>query len=632
MSVTTPGPAVVPLGGCSLGGQTGTPRLPPPPLPRYTFGQVPEEWSPDGFVRAIDALTRASFYVATSGPQATGAALNKEGNMVQIISESGIANTELSGLMTTRDARLLSVGTMMRCLMVKVVKLRQNSVIRLMLGAATSPDRIALLERVRHAQEGRLHYVEAEDIEACQKLLAKLGPLCVALQEGKSLPRLTSASTLAPPASDVDVEHGCAAANRAESTAPGQPVLAGSDQPASLGPAPTAWPIGTTAAPPPPEQFDDAANHGDGTVDPDQEWNAHRAEQAVANPAALAAQMPAATAVTGRTPKPAASGVSIKDAGTWSDVIPWSDVIRPSPTSSATPQISSLESMLAADFDPAELWRLARILVDSNFTPSTAAWKALELRGVVTESYAQLDLETKVVLAKRIEMFVDQEWDHEAVDKELIDFIDYIRNNPGGVYKDDMTQHRTMMMRAQMTSGISTMAKTMVNTYTVHRFLSVRWVRTVPLLRGEEIGPPTLLRSPSTVEGSRIRANAFVYDNEHGLGICGSSNRQRSELDMRANRPARLMARPMVNEMGELIVNDPSAKVGNWYAVDIDKIMTEFVMLNAQQIDVDGVDLAKDSEMYRQLRQRIWNAFQFRHLTNPLPCDIIYLVSMLNNC
>merc|ERR1711939_342845 len=92
----------------------------------YRFEQVPVEWSKDGFIRAVDGVARASFYghgsKASGGPQG---ATDETGDLVQTAKESAIANTQISGVMTKRDANMLVVSTMVRGLVVKVVKKRQ---------------------------------------------------------------------------------------------------------------------------------------------------------------------------------------------------------------------------------------------------------------------------------------------------------------------------------------------------------------------------------------------------------------------------------------------------------------------------------------------------------------------------
>ena len=84
-----------------------------------------------------------------------------------------------------------------------------------------------------------------------------------------------------PPAPQPDVE-------------PGYTTL----QPSSI------LPPSATFIPPLPEQFEDAVSYVDGTVDPDQDWNVFFAQQAASNSVALDAQMPAATNVKGRAPRP----------------------------------------------------------------------------------------------------------------------------------------------------------------------------------------------------------------------------------------------------------------------------------------------------------------------------------------
>jgi hypothetical protein len=203
---------------------------------------------------------------------------------------------------------------------------------------------------------------------------------------------------------------------------------------------------------------------------------------------------------------------------------------------------------------------------------------------MVASSFAQLTATSKVRLAKQVELLIDTTWDTNELSADILEFIDFVRNNPGGVYKDDLALHKQMLYAVQMSSGVAVVSKSRITNATAHRFLSVRWVRTVPLMRGEETGVPTEMRAASTVEETRIRTNAFSYDNEHGLGLCGSTHRSRDELDLRALRPVKLLPRANEDKLGELVVNDAGAKVGNWFCNDLDKILNEFVLLNAQPV------------------------------------------------
>lgn len=229
--------------------------------------------------------------------------------------------------------------------------------------------------------------------------------------------------------------------------------------------------------------------------------------------------------------------------------------------------------------------RIAQALSAVQFTPDTPSWEALHKHGMVASSFGQLTSDTKVKLAKQVEHIVDSTWAQDELTPEVMEFIDFARNNPGGVFKDDMALHRRMLCAVQMSSGVSVVSKSRITHATAHRFLSVRWVRTVPLMRGEAEGDPTMVREASTVEETRIRTNAFSYDNQHGLGLCGSTHRSRNELDLRAVRPVKLMPRELHDELGELVVNDPGAKIGNWFCNDLDKVLNEFVLLNAQPVD-----------------------------------------------
>jgi len=468
----------------------------------YQFNMVPTEWSDDGYVRVLDAVTRAAFYggnsnsntanpkadysspkdvggdcrmhdsgkAADKGPRkgskrkmrkgikrgggaTTGDSLTAErttkhksvravdetGALKQSVQESAIANTEITGIMTHRDARLLVIGGVMKHHMLKLVRIRQYRALVAIEKATKSRGKRELVQRLIAASTDDDECAEDKDAAECIAMLKDIK------------------AAVAVHYHDGDDAHARRRAGRKK----------------------------------------------------EQQDNRRR-----------------------------------EDAS-----------------------------------------RLAHAVVKLNFVPGTPSWDALEKHGMIASSFGQLTVEGKVRLAKNVESLVDDTWGEDELSTEVLEFIDFVRNNPGGVYMDDIHLHRRMLCAVQMSSGVAVVSKARITSDTAHRFLSVRWVRTVPLMRGEESGPPTEVREASTVEETRVRCNAFSYDNQHGLGLCGSTHRSRDELDLRACRPVKLLPREMHDELGELIVNDPGAKIGNWYCNDFDKALNEFVLLNAQPVD-----------------------------------------------
>merc|ERR1719201_2069494 len=63
-------------------------------------------------------------------------------------------------------------------------------------------------------------------------------------------------------------------------------------------------------------------------------------------------------------------------------------------------------------------------------------------------------------------------------------------------------------------------------------------------------------------ESSRIRKNAFAYDDEHGLGLCSPAGAVDCFLDVRT---AQLVQVNNLRSVGEAMVVDQGAKLGNWF-------------------------------------------------------------------
>jgi len=232
-----------------------------------------------------------------------------------------------------------------------------------------------------------------------------------------------------------------------------------------------------------------------------------------------------------------------------------------------------------------DISRIGIALTNINFIPSNPSWQSLEKYGMISSSFGQCPTEVKVRLARRVEEIVNETWgNEEKLSPEVLDFIGFIRNNPGAVYKADIQLHRKMLCAVQMSSGVTLVSRSLISQATAHRFLPIRWLRSVPLLLGSANGDLVELRTAATLEETRIRPNAFSYDNQHGLGLCGSTHRGREELDLRACRPEKTSFRKHHDQLSELIINDPKAKLGNWFCNDLDKVLNEFVILNAQPV------------------------------------------------
>ena len=427
----------------------------------YQFDQVPTRWSEDGFVRVLDAVKRRNFYATPKpkaidevvaakvgnttvkkgkgkekekekekgkekgkgkGPGRMYSAINDDGDLIQNVGESAIANTEISGVMTTRDSRLLGLGALCRAFTLRVIRKRQLRVLSCMHSSATTVKARNLLDRL---------------IEA---------------------------------ATDAD---GCA------------------------------------------------------------------------------------------IPADAKSGRSLfkKVASVFGEV--------------KKTKRSAKEPLS---------WKLARAVAKAKVEEDSAAWSALLTQGQVSGSYKQLEPDTRLRCTEAVERFVDEGLAPEEEDDELAEFVAFCRNHPGGVWMEDGSLHRQKLVEVQLSPAFVVVNKKSIQAHTKHRFVPLRWKRSVPLLEGQEFGPPKIIRKVGTVECSRLRSNAFTYDDQHGLGLCSDTNPTPNALDLRSGGRRRPKVTLQDGDGGivNTKVSDPGAKVGNWFMADVEKVIYDFVSLTPQ--------------------------------------------------
>lgn len=129
------------------------------------------------------------------------------------------------------------------------------------------------------------------------------------------------------------------------------------------------------------------------------------------------------------------------------------------------------------------------------------------------------------------------------------------------------------------------MSREQIEDRTLHRFLPIAWTRTQDLTEGQADGaPPVVKRKADQKEVSRLRKNAFAYDDEHGLGLAAPAGEQGDVLDVRTKLSI-LRSKSMMQDLGEAMVVDKGAKLGNWFTTDIEKIVTEFAIMNVRGWD-----------------------------------------------
>jgi hypothetical protein len=111
--------------------------------------------------------------------------------------------------------------------------------------------------------------------------------------------------------------------------------------------------------------------------------------------------------------------------------------------------------------------------------------------------------------------------------------------------------------------------RSVLEKHTVHRFLLFEWTRQVPLIQVQEDGTESCLRDTGAIEHSRFRKNGFPYQDAHGMGL-NSGGLEESSAEGGA----------LGYEYGNALPRDQHAKLSNWYANDIEKILQEVSILN----------------------------------------------------
>jgi hypothetical protein len=105
--------------------------------------------------------------------QTVGRAVDDSGGLTQSVKESAIANTEITGIMTKRDARLFVIGQIMRWQALKLVRIRQRRALEIIAHETRSKTKRQLMHRLIGActDEGAC----AEDADAGDCIVALSG-------------------------------------------------------------------------------------------------------------------------------------------------------------------------------------------------------------------------------------------------------------------------------------------------------------------------------------------------------------------------------------------------------------------------------------------------------------------------
>jgi hypothetical protein len=152
---------------------------------------------------------------------------------------------------------------------------------------------------------------------------------------------------------------------------------------------------------------------------------------------------------------------------------------------------------------------------------------------------------------------------------ELKEFMEWYKKNPGRIYKNDKALHKKLVVLGMWTKELAVMKRSTVEAASYIRYIPFRWERQVPLITMNEDGSEEELRAAGSVEWSRFRKNHFPYANSHGLGISTGGI-------VEGNKAHGSLA----YELGTLMPSDAEAKLPNWFATDIEKILVEATVLN----------------------------------------------------
>jgi hypothetical protein len=224
----------------------------------------------------------------------------------------------------------------------------------------------------------------------------------------------------------------------------------------------------------------------------------------------------------------------------------------------------------------------------------TMSFKLLAENGFVVRSFGQLSREQQDRVndylmqelhshSRKRQAVAPQAQEHgqadapvpEAANKdELASFLKFCRDHPGRLYKDDRKLHKQMLFLGMWSQELVVLKRSTVEQFTDSRYAPVQWQRRVPLW----VADPSVTggavemkerRPAGSEEWARFRKNKFPYGPSHGLGV--SSGGLKEGLEEHGS---------LAYELGPALTDDASAKLGNWYANDIEKILVEAQMLN----------------------------------------------------
>jgi len=207
-------------------------------------------------------------------------------------------------------------------------------------------------------------------------------------------------------------------------------------------------------------------------------------------------------------------------------------------------------------------------LVAAGINPESSAFQALRATGRIIASFGQFTADQR----NRIQQFIQTTLGCESPSgkrQELDDFVAFIHEHPGRIYKDDGHLHHELLNRVLFSKHYVVVKRSTMAQFAAHRYFTNGWKRTYPLIEFSEEGVEKELRPSGADEFSRFRKNDFPYLDSHGMSLSSGGVVEGSDA-----------YGGLLYELGVSCAVDGTAKVGNWFASDFEKILKEVVALN----------------------------------------------------
>lgn len=234
--------------------------------------------------------------------------------------------------------------------------------------------------------------------------------------------------------------------------------------------------------------------------------------------------------------------------------------------------------------------------------PGSVALDMLAETGRSTTSFGQFPEDIHRKVDNLVCDHLDSRIPDAKLSEELHDFLNHCEKHPGRSYARSGVQHKLMIFKAIASPDLRIRWRSEQERFTQHRYISLPWVRRVPLyalspasqVQNAKDGGPEVaelarpspqeavdatdnlgaslvtLRAAGTPEVTRFRRNVFPYGDGHGLGQSGGGC---------AEMPA-WSAGTLMYEWGTLLCEDERAKVPNHWVTDIEKIISDCLMVN----------------------------------------------------